>query len=145
QKAERRVMDRVLGQQAPVDGVGIGAETGIEGVECQRLCDRHHPGRYRLPVEAVRPVEPVVKRVLGDALRDLERHYPGHRRHIAAHDLSSAEVVELLDTDDMAERYLELIGEPNAPYAVRRALAAYFDRRLATEYEAFVRRYPAPP
>jgi hypothetical protein len=95
-------------------------------------------------VEAVRPVEPVVKRVMKDALSDLQRHYPGHRRHITAHDLSAAEVVELLDTDDMAERYLELLGEnpETTSSAIRRALAAYFDRRLAAEYEGYVRRYP---
>ena len=91
------------------------------------------------------PVELLVERVMAEALRDLERHYPGHRRHIAAHDLTAAEVVELLDTDDMAERYLELAGDPHAPYAVRRGLAAYFDRRLAAEYEGFVKRYPATP
>ena len=99
-------------------------------------------------MDGVRPVEAVVERVMSEALRDLERHYPGHRRHIAAHDLSAAEVVELLDTDDMAERYLELVGDPNAlnpAYAVRRALARYFDTRLAAEYEGYVRRYPAAP
>jgi hypothetical protein len=97
-----------------------------------------------LVVEGVRPVEALVKRVMRDALSDLQRHYPGHRRHITAHDLTAAEVVELLDTDDMAERYLELIGEnpETTPAGVRRALAAYFDRRLAEEYEGYVRRYP---
>jgi hypothetical protein len=96
-------------------------------------------------VNGVGPVEALVERVLREALHDLQRHYPGHRRHIAAHDLSPAEVVELLDTDDMAERYLELAGEPHAPNPVRRGLAAYFDRRLAAEYEGFVKRYPAAP
>jgi hypothetical protein len=53
-------------------------------------------------------------------------------------------VVELLDTDDMAERYLELSGQnpEQTPWAVRRALSAYFSKRLAQEYEGFVRRYP---
>jgi hypothetical protein len=103
------------------------------------------PGSYRLPVEGAVPVEPVVKRVLADALTDLQRHYPGHRRHISAHDLTAAEVVELLDTDDMAERYLELLGEnpDTTPWAVRRSLSAYFSKRLAAEYEGFLRRYPA--
>jgi hypothetical protein len=95
-------------------------------------------------VQATPPVEPLVRRVMNDALTDLQRHYPGHRRHISAHDLTAAEVVELLDTDDMAERYLELIGEnpEQTPAAVRRALSAYFSKRLAAEYEGFVRRYP---
>ena len=96
-------------------------------------------------MSSVGPVEALVERVLREALNDLQRHYPGHRQHIAARDLSPAEVVELLDTDDMAERYLELAGDPHAPYAVRRGLAAYFDRRLAAEYEGFVKRYPATP
>jgi hypothetical protein len=80
-----------------------------------------------------------------EALTDLQRHYPGHRQHISHHDLTAAEVVELLDTNDMAERYLELIGEnpEQTPSAVRRALSAYFSKRLAAEYEGFIRRYPA--
>jgi len=80
-----------------------------------------------------------------EALTDLQRHYPGHRQHISSHDLTAAEVVELLDTNDMAERYLELIGEnpDQTPWAVRRALSAYFSKRLADEYEGFVRRYPS--
>jgi len=80
-----------------------------------------------------------------DALTDLQRHYPGHRRHISAHDLTAAEVVELLDTDDMAERYLELLGQnpEQTPSAIRRALSAYFSKRLVAEYEGFLRRYPA--
>ncbi|MBV8161178.1 MAG: hypothetical protein JO265_09665 [Acidimicrobiia bacterium] len=96
-------------------------------------------------MQATPPVEPLVRRVLREALTDLQRHYPGHRRHISAHDLTSAEVVELLDTDDMAERYLELLGQnpEHTPWAVRRSLAAYFSKRLAEEYEGFVRRYPA--
>lgn len=96
-------------------------------------------------MEATRPVEPLVRRVMSEALTDLQRHYPGHRRHISAHDLTAAQVVELLDTDDMAERYLELLGQnpEQTPWAVRRALAAYFSKRLADEYEGFVRRYPA--
>jgi hypothetical protein len=96
-------------------------------------------------VEGTPPVEPLVRRVLRDALTDLQRHYPGHRRHISAHDLTAAEVVELLDTDDMAERYLELLGQvpEQTPWAVRRSLARYFSQRLAAEYEGFVRRYPA--
>jgi hypothetical protein len=98
-----------------------------------------------LDVEGTPPVEPLVRRVLTEALTDLQRHYPGHRRHISAHDLTAAEVVELLDTDDMAERYLELVGQvpEQTPWAVRRSLAAYFSQRLAAEYEGFVRRYPA--
>jgi hypothetical protein len=96
-------------------------------------------------VEGPPPVERVVKRVMADALTDLQRHYPGHRQHISAHDLTAAEVVELLDTDDMAERYLELLGQnpEQTPWAVRRSLSAYFSTRLAAEYEGFLRRYPA--
>jgi len=96
-------------------------------------------------VQATPPVEPLVRRVMTEALTDLQRHYPGHRQHISAHDLTAAEVVELLDTNDMAERYLELIGEnpDQTPWAVRRALSAYFSKRLADEYEGFVRRYPS--
>jgi hypothetical protein len=98
-----------------------------------------------LAVEATRPVEPLVRRVMTEALTDLQRHYPGHRQHISAHDLTAAEVVELLDTDDMAERYLELLGQnpEQTPWAVRRELSAYFSQRLAAEYEGFLRRYPA--
>ena len=86
-----------------------------------------------------------MKRVMADALTDLQRHYPGHRRHISAHDLTAAEVVEILDTDDMAERYLELLGQDpeRTPSAIRRSLSAYFAKRLAEEYDGFVRRYPA--
>jgi hypothetical protein len=96
-------------------------------------------------MEGAEPVERIVKRVMTDALTDLQRHYPGHRRHISAHDLTAAEVVELLDTNDMAERYLELLGQnpEHTPWAVRRSLAAFFDTRLAAEYEGFLRRYPA--
>ena len=96
-------------------------------------------------MEGADPVERVVKRVMADALTDLQRHYPGHREHISAHDLTAAEVVELLDTDDMAERYLELLGQnpEQTPSAVRRSLSAYFSTRLAAEYEGFLRRYPA--
>ena len=96
-------------------------------------------------MQATPPVEPLVRQVLTEALSDLQRHYPGHRRHISAHDLTAAEVVELLDTDDMAERYLELLGQSpeQTPSAVRRALSAYFSKRLAAEYEGFVHRYPA--
>jgi hypothetical protein len=94
---------------------------------------------------SAQPLEPLVRRVMREALSDLERHYPGHRRHIAAHDLTPAQVVELLDTDDMAERYLELAGTPTVPFAVRRALARYFDERLAAEYEGFVKRFGAAP
>jgi hypothetical protein len=103
------------------------------------------PERYRLPMQGAEPVERIVKRVMADALTDLQRHYPGHRRHISAHDLTAAEVVELLDTDDMAERYLELLGQvpERTPWAVRRSLSAYFATRLAAEYEGFLRRYPA--
>jgi hypothetical protein len=91
------------------------------------------------------PVEPLVRRVLTDALSDLQRHYPGHREHISAHDLTAAEVVELLDTDDMADRYLEMLGHnpEQTPWTVRRSLSAYFSKRLAAEYEGFVRRWPA--
>jgi hypothetical protein len=96
-------------------------------------------------MEGPPPVERVVKRVMADALTDLQRHYPGHRQHISAHDLTAAEVVELLDTDDMAERYLELLGQnpEQTPWAIRRSLSAYFSERLAAEYEGFLRRYPA--
>ena len=91
-------------------------------------------------MQATPPVEPLVRRVLTEALTDLQRHYPGHRRHISAHDLTAAEVVELLDTDDMAAQYLELLGEnpETTPTPLRRALAAYFDKRLAAEYEGYV-------
>ena len=91
------------------------------------------------------PVESVVEQVITHALTDLQRHYPGHRRHISAHDLTAAEVVEILDTDDMADQYLEIMGEDpeQTPAVIRRSLSAFFARRLAKEYEAFVRRYPA--
>jgi len=96
-------------------------------------------------VQATPPVESLVRRVLTEALTDLQRHYPGHRRHISAHDLTAAEVVELLDTDDMADRYLEMLGQnpEQTPWAVRRSLSAYFSKRLAAEYEGFVRHWPA--
>jgi hypothetical protein len=98
-----------------------------------------------LAVQGTPPVEPLVRRVLTDALTDLQRHYPGHRNHISHHDLTAAEVVELLDIDDMADRYLEMLGQvpEQTPSAVRHALAAYFSKRLAAEYEGFVRRWPA--
>ncbi len=91
------------------------------------------------------PVEPVVRRVMAAALIDLQRHYPGHRQHISAHDLTPAEVVELLDTDDMADTYLEMLGQnpEQTPWAVRRSLSAYFSKRMAEEYEGYLRRYPA--
>jgi hypothetical protein len=46
----------------------------------------------------------------------------------------------------MADRYLEMLGQnpEQTPAAVRRALSAYFSKRLAAEYEGFVRRWPAP-
>jgi hypothetical protein len=98
-----------------------------------------------LAVQGTPPVEPLVRQVMKEALTDLQRHYPGHRQHISAHDLTAAEVVELLDTDDMAERYLELLGQvpEQTPWAVRRALSAYFSKRLADEYEGFLRHWPA--
>ncbi len=86
-----------------------------------------------------------MRRVLSEALTDLQRHYPGHRRHISSHDLTAAEVVELLDTNDMAERYLELLGQipEQTPWTLRQSLSRYFSKRLAAEYEGFVRRWPA--
>jgi len=91
------------------------------------------------------PVETVVKRVMAAALVDLQRHYPGHRQHISAHDLTAAEVVELLDTDDMADQYLEMLGQTpeQTPWAVRRSLSAFFSKRLAEEYEGYLRNYPS--
>ena len=96
-------------------------------------------------MQGAAPVEPLVRRVMAAALIDLQRHYPGHRDHISHHDLTAAEVVELLDTDDMADQYLEMLGQnpEQTPWAVRRALAAYFSKRLAAEYEGFLRRWPA--
>jgi hypothetical protein len=95
-------------------------------------------------MQGAAPVEPVVRRVMAAALIDLQRHYPGHRDHISQHDLTAAEVVELLDTDDMAEQYLEMIGQnpEQTPWAVRRSLSAYFSKRLVEEYEGFLRNYP---
>jgi hypothetical protein len=96
-------------------------------------------------MQGAAPDEPVVKRVMAAALLDLQRHYPGHRQHISHHDLTAAEVVELLDTDDMADQYLEMLGQnpEQTPWAVRRSLSAYFSSRLAKEYDEYVRRYPA--
>jgi hypothetical protein len=38
-----------------------------------------------------------------------------------------------------------MVGEnpERTPWAVRRSLSAYFSKRLAAEYEGFVRRWPA--
>jgi hypothetical protein len=95
-------------------------------------------------MQGAAPVEPLVRRVMAAALIDLQRHYPGHRDHISHHDLTAAEVVELLDTDDMADQYLEMLGQSpeQTPWAVRRSLSAYFSKRLAEEYEGFLRKHP---
>jgi len=95
-------------------------------------------------MQGAAPVEPLVRRVMAAALIDLQRHYPGHRDHISHHDLTAAEVVELLDTDDMADQYLEMLGQnpEQTPWAVRRSLSSYFSKRLVEEYEGFLRNYP---
>jgi len=95
-------------------------------------------------MQGAAPVEPLVRRVMVAALIDLQRHYPGHRDHISHHDLTAAEVVELLDTDDMADQYLEMLGQnpEQTPWAVRRSLSSYFSKRLVEEYEGFLRNYP---
>ena len=91
------------------------------------------------------PMGALVRQVMAEAATDIQRHYPGLRRRISAHDLSPVEAAELFDVDGMAERYLELLGQDpeRTPTSLRRALAAYFTVQLETEYESFVRRYPA--
>ena len=90
------------------------------------------------------PVGALVRQVMAEAASDIQRHYPGLRRRISAHAMTPAQVAELFDVDDMAERYLELRGQvpEQAPPALRRALAAHFTTQLEAEYESFIRRYP---
>ena len=64
---------RRAGEEAAIDGVGIDPEARVEGVEPQRFGHRHHGERYRLRVQGTPPVEPLVRRVLTDALTDLQR------------------------------------------------------------------------
>ena len=90
------------------------------------------------------PVGALVRQVMAEAASDIQRHYPGLRQRISAHAMTPAEVAELFDVDDMADRYLEMRGQvpEQTPPALRRALAAHFTRQLEAEYESFIRRYP---
>ena len=75
--------------------------------------------------------------VVAEAVADLHHRYPGHRAGIASRSMDPAAVAELFDTDDMAERFLALVGRNDNQPAVHRLLTRYFDARLQAEYGRF--------
>ena len=86
----------------------------------------------------------LLDQVVAEAVADLHHRYPGHRQGIARRELDGAAVAELFDTDDMAERFLALLGRSGNAPAVHRVLARYFEERLRAEYEGFAARAAQP-
>jgi len=75
--------------------------------------------------------------VVAEAVADLHHRYPGHRASVASRSMDPAAVAELFDTDDMAERFLALLGREDNQPRVHAVLVRYFDARLQAEYARF--------